>query len=174
VIRRKPHQNLPSGCYENCLTLISGNEPLALGPADGEQTLARATDVFRYIDSNFEHWSCNVAAPPTKEAPVQVYEMVRDSIFQEMFGRTQPLCCARVPGLGHSKTSCDGADFARDVGSHLPALEHAGKIIFSVWSSRLWIDLNRSVLQGHLPRSSNCRCKRFRVRNGAKGTSNHN
>jgi len=28
------------------------------------------------------------AAPPTKEAPVQVYEMVRDSIFQEMFGGT--------------------------------------------------------------------------------------
>ena len=72
------------------------------------------------------------------------------------------------------KTGCDGADFAKDVGFHLPALEHAGKIIFSVWSSRLWIDLNRSVLQGHLPRSSNCRCKRFRVRNGAKGTSNHN
>jgi hypothetical protein len=62
----------------------------------------------------------------------------------------------------------------RTVGFHLPAIEHAGKIIFSVWSSRLWIDLNRSGLQGHLPGSSNCRCKRFRVRNGAKGTSSHN
>ena len=71
---------------KDCLTLISGNEPLALGPADGQETLARATDIFRYIDSNFEHWSCDVAAPPTKEAPVQVYEMVRDSTFQEMFG----------------------------------------------------------------------------------------
>ena len=71
---------------KDCLTLISGNEPLALGPADGQETLARATDIFRYIDSNFEHWSCDVAAPPTKEASVQVYEMVRDSTFQEMFG----------------------------------------------------------------------------------------
>ena len=71
---------------KDCLTLISGSEPLALGPADGQETLARATDVFRYIDSNFEHWSCDVAASQTKEASVQVYEMVRDSTLQEMFG----------------------------------------------------------------------------------------
>lgn len=68
------------------LTLISGKEPLVLGPADGQETLARATDVFKYIDSNFEHWSCDVAGPATKETPVQVFEMVRDSTFQEMFG----------------------------------------------------------------------------------------
>ena len=68
------------------LTLISGKKPLVLGPTDGQETLARAGDVFRYIDSNFEHWSCDVAGPPTKDAPVQVFEMVRDSTFQEMFG----------------------------------------------------------------------------------------
>jgi hypothetical protein len=70
------------------LMLISGSEPLVLvlGPADGQETLARATDVFRYIDSNFERWSCGVAGPPTKEALVQVYELVGDSTFQEMFG----------------------------------------------------------------------------------------
>jgi hypothetical protein len=68
------------------LTLISGKEPLVLGPTHGQETLARAADVFRYIDSNFEHWSCDMAGPPTKEAPVQVFEMVRDSTFQEMFG----------------------------------------------------------------------------------------
>jgi hypothetical protein len=79
-----------------------------------------------------------------------------------------------APPTVKPKSGCDGADFAKDVGSHLPALERAGKIIFSVWSSRLWIDLNRSVLQGHLPGSSNCRCKRFRARNGAIGTNNHN
>jgi hypothetical protein len=69
------------------LRLISGNEQLVLDPADGQETLARATDVFRYIDSNFEHWSCDVAGSPTKGALVQVYEMVRDGTFQEMFGR---------------------------------------------------------------------------------------
>jgi hypothetical protein len=33
------------------LKLISGGERLALGPTDGQETLARATDLFRYIDS---------------------------------------------------------------------------------------------------------------------------
>jgi hypothetical protein len=68
------------------LKLVSGNEPLLLGPTDGQETLADATDVFRYIDSNFERWNCRGDGPPTKETPVQVYEMVRDSTFQEMFG----------------------------------------------------------------------------------------
>ena len=70
----------------DCLKLISGKQPLVLGPADGQETLARATDLFRHVDSNFERWSCNVPGPPTSETPVQVYEMVRDGTFQEMFG----------------------------------------------------------------------------------------
>jgi hypothetical protein len=68
------------------LKLISGDEPLVLDPTDGQETLAQATDIFRYIDSNFEQWNCNMAGPPTKETPIQVYEMVRDSTLQEMFG----------------------------------------------------------------------------------------
>jgi hypothetical protein len=68
------------------LKLISAGEPLVLNPTDGRETLARATDVFRYIDRNFEHWNCDTAARATKETPVQVYEMVRDGTFQEMFG----------------------------------------------------------------------------------------
>ena len=65
---------------------ISGNEPLVLNPTDGQETLAGATDIFRYIDSNFERWNCNVIGAPTRETAVQVYEMVRDCTFQEMFG----------------------------------------------------------------------------------------
>jgi hypothetical protein len=68
------------------LKLISGGEPLVLSPTDGREMLAQATDLFRYIDSNFEHWNCIIAGSPTQETPVQVYEMVRDSTFQEMFG----------------------------------------------------------------------------------------
>jgi hypothetical protein len=70
----------------HCLKLISGNEPLVLDPTDGQETLARAADVFRYIDSNFANWNCDVPGPPAKETSVQIYEMVRDSTFQEMFG----------------------------------------------------------------------------------------
>ena len=67
------------------LRLLSGNEPLVLGPTDGQETLAQATEVFRYIDRNFERWNCNTAGLPTNETVVQVYEMVTDCTFQEMF-----------------------------------------------------------------------------------------
>jgi len=70
----------------NRLRLISGSRPLLLNSTDGQETLARATDLFRYIDSNFDHWNCNGFGPPTKETAVQVHEIVRDSTFQEMFG----------------------------------------------------------------------------------------
>jgi len=67
------------------LNLISGDEPLMLDPTDGQETLAQATDVFRYIDRNFEDWKCNRVGRATKETQVQVYEMVTDATFQEMF-----------------------------------------------------------------------------------------
>jgi hypothetical protein len=70
----------------DCLRLLSKNEPLVLPRADGKETLGQAREVFRYIDRNFEHWNCNTAGLPTKETVVQVYEMVRNSTFQEMFG----------------------------------------------------------------------------------------
>src|SRR5258708_32011022 len=62
---------------------ISGKEQLVLGPTDGQEALAGATEAFRYIDSNFGHWNCDVSGPPTAETLVQVYEMVSDSTFQE-------------------------------------------------------------------------------------------
>jgi hypothetical protein len=70
----------------NCLRLISGSKPLFVNPADGQETLAGAADLFRYIDSNFEHWNCNMVGPATKETAVQVHQIVRDSTLEEMFG----------------------------------------------------------------------------------------
>ena len=57
-----------------------------LDPTDGRETLAGATDLFRYIDSNLKRWGCDVTEPPTEETAARVYEMVRDSTFREMFG----------------------------------------------------------------------------------------
>jgi hypothetical protein len=68
------------------LRLISGREQLILRPTDGEDTLARATDVFSYIDSNFKNWACDVEGQATEETPVQVYEMVENSTLHTMFG----------------------------------------------------------------------------------------
>jgi hypothetical protein len=63
----------------NRLRLISGSKPLLLNSTDGQETLAGAADLFRYIDSNFEHWNCNMVGPPTQEAAVQAHEIARDS-----------------------------------------------------------------------------------------------
>jgi hypothetical protein len=68
------------------LKLIAGEEALVLDPTDGHETLGQATDVFRYIDHNFGRWNCNVVGPPTKETAVRVFEMIRNSTFQELFG----------------------------------------------------------------------------------------
>jgi Berberine and berberine like len=77
--------SVPPNAMNDRLRLISGNQSLVLDSTDGRETLAHATDLFRYIDSNFEHWNCNLAASPTTAVPVQVYEMLRDSTLQQMF-----------------------------------------------------------------------------------------
>jgi hypothetical protein len=69
-----------------CLRLISGREQLILSQTDGNDTLARATDVFSYIDSNFKNWACDVEGQATEQAPVQVYEMVENVTLHKMFG----------------------------------------------------------------------------------------
>ena len=68
------------------LRLISGREQLILRPTDGNDTLARATDVFSYIDSNFKNWACDAEGQESEATAVQVYEMVENLMFHEMFG----------------------------------------------------------------------------------------
>ena len=68
------------------LRLLSGNALLVLDGTDGRETLFRATDLFRYIDPNFKQWDCETSSPPAERIAVEVYEMVRDSTFSEMFG----------------------------------------------------------------------------------------
>jgi hypothetical protein len=68
------------------LRLISRNEPLLIEPCDGRETITEADGVFSYVDSNFKLWGCDVPEPPAGETPVQVYEMVRDGTFLELFG----------------------------------------------------------------------------------------
>jgi hypothetical protein len=79
---------IPYFLYERRSQVDFCRRATVLNPTDGRETLAQATDVFRYIDRNFEHWNCDTAARATKETPVQVYEMVRDGTFQERgYGR---------------------------------------------------------------------------------------
>ena len=68
------------------LNLLSRGESLVLDVVDGTETLANATDIFAYIDSDFRNWGTDRKGPATKETNVAVYEMVKDATFSQMFG----------------------------------------------------------------------------------------
>ena len=68
------------------LKLISGDERLVIGPTDGSELLAEATDVFAYIDPDFRNWGADEPGQSTEQAPVCVYEMAKDATFAQMFG----------------------------------------------------------------------------------------
>jgi hypothetical protein len=67
------------------LQLVNGGERLMLDACDGKQTIARAKDVFSWIDSDFENWDTDVEGEATPEALVSVYEMAEDANFARMF-----------------------------------------------------------------------------------------
>lgn len=54
--------------------------------ASSKDTIARADDVFRYIDSDFESWGTDKKSPKTKETEVAVLEMDKGGAFAEIFG----------------------------------------------------------------------------------------
>jgi len=69
------------------LKLLSGAEMLSLDALDGKETLAIAREVFSSgIDSDFEDWGTNKPGIVTKEQVVDVYELVEDGTFAQMFG----------------------------------------------------------------------------------------
>jgi hypothetical protein len=76
------------------LKAISGNSPLVIESSNGRETVAQATDIFSYIDSNFKHWGCDAPGPPTGRMPVSVYELAQDGAFAELFGDfgVEPVC----------------------------------------------------------------------------------
>ena len=76
-------------CQNVRLKLISMNEPLTIGPSDGRETIAQATGLFSYIDSNFKRWGCDAPGFPTDETQTCVYEMAQDGTFMELFGDTR-------------------------------------------------------------------------------------
>src|SRR5271165_829546 len=83
----------------NCLRLISGSKPLFVNPTDGQETLAGAADLFRYIDSNFEHWNCNTVGPanPDEVRPPTGREIWRRWQFVYTGNDRVPFWIVRVP-----------------------------------------------------------------------------
>ena len=68
------------------LRLISGGKSVKLATTDGKETLAKAKDVFVYIDPDFKHYGCDVKSEAAPETEVTVYEMVKDGTFAQLFG----------------------------------------------------------------------------------------
>lgn len=69
------------------LKLLSGAETLMLDALDGKETLATAKETFPSgIDGNFKNWGTNKPGIATKETAVDVYELVKDGNFAQMFG----------------------------------------------------------------------------------------
>ncbi len=69
----------------DCVRLVSGGERLMLDACDGKQTIAKAQDMFSWIDSDFASWGTDVEGKPMPEASVSVHEMVEDANFAKMF-----------------------------------------------------------------------------------------
>jgi len=71
---------------EMILRIISGSEELKLDAVDGNQTIYNSKGVFTSIDSDFKNYGANTTGSATKETNVDVYEMVKDATFAQMFG----------------------------------------------------------------------------------------
>ena len=69
------------------LKLISGDTEIVIGETDGTGMIAGASDVFPGgIDSGFVNYGTNVKGKPTKKTKAQVFEMVKDGNFAQIFG----------------------------------------------------------------------------------------
>lgn len=68
------------------IKLISAGESLIIDPVNGTEVIAKAKRVFPAgIDGDFERWGADELGQPTPETPVEVYEMVKDAAFAQMF-----------------------------------------------------------------------------------------
>ncbi len=68
------------------LKLLSGAETLMLDALDGKETLATAKEVFLSgIDGDFKNFGTNKPGIATKEQGVDVYEIVKDGTFAQVF-----------------------------------------------------------------------------------------
>jgi hypothetical protein len=69
------------------LKLISGAETITIKATDGRGTIARAKDLFPgWLDPDFENYGTDVPGKPTVETNVQVFEMIKDGTFAQIFG----------------------------------------------------------------------------------------
>jgi len=70
----------------NILNLLFGSEKLSLSESDGRAIIAKAEDVFKsWIDPDFQNWGLSRKGKTTLETEVEVYEMVKNANFKDVF-----------------------------------------------------------------------------------------
>ena len=68
------------------LKSLNISEKLVLPKLDGRATIFQAKNVFKsWIDFDFENWGLNKESKATQETEIEVYEMVKDATFKEIF-----------------------------------------------------------------------------------------
>lgn len=71
-------------------------------------TIARADDVFSYIDSDFENWKLDVKQHKTEETEMAVLEMDKGGTFKDIFGKpTDDKCLTQAQIIEFVKTHKD-------------------------------------------------------------------
>ncbi len=69
------------------LRLLSKGESIVIDSCDGSETLANAKETFKSgIDGDFKNWGTDKPGVATEDTAVQVYELVQNATFAQMFG----------------------------------------------------------------------------------------
>jgi len=71
----------------NCLKKLFPGETIKVKATDGNRTIFESKEVFEsWIDPDFKNWNLNKPSQKTSETEAQVYEMVQNANFKQMFG----------------------------------------------------------------------------------------
>jgi hypothetical protein len=65
---------------------LSRTETLTLDAVNGRRTIVHSKGVFNYIDYHFRIYKANEAGNATKKTPVSVYQVVKCTGFEKIFG----------------------------------------------------------------------------------------
>lgn len=72
---------------DEILRIVEGSQGLLIPACDGMSFLAKAQEVFKsFIDPDFEKWKLAHTSNATKKVAVEIYEMVKDANFVQIFG----------------------------------------------------------------------------------------
>jgi hypothetical protein len=69
------------------LRLLSTESSLVIKATDGKRFLAKAKNTFKsFVDADFKNWELDKISHATADTPTNVYEMITDATFVQIFG----------------------------------------------------------------------------------------